>query len=102
MFLFACFVELLMFDFLPHSHQIEQNQTIKWIFNEWQSLLLNDYVQNVIFIFFILFIYLFIHFLFVFIFIYLFIYLFELLQLIVFSVCMFCKKSDFIKALWSI
>ena len=89
MFLFACFVELLMFDFLPHSHQIEQNQTIKWIFNEWQSLLLNDYIQNVIFIFFILFIYLFI-------------YLFELWQLIVFSVCMFCKKSDFIKALWSI
>ena len=102
MFLFACFVELLMFDFLPHSHQIEQNQTIKWIFNEWQSLLLNDYVQNVIFIFFILFIYLFIYLFIFYLFLYLFIYLFELLQLIVFSVCMFCKKSDFIKALWSI
>ena len=76
MFLFACFVELLMFDFLPHSHQIEQNQTIKWIFNEWQSLLLNDYVQNVIFIFFILFIYLFIYLFIFYLFLYLFIYLF--------------------------
>ena len=58
MFLFACFVVLLMFDFLLHSHQIEQNQTTKWIFNEWQSLLLNYNVQNVIFNY--LFIYLFI------------------------------------------
>ena len=90
MFLFACFVVLLMFDFLLHSHQIEQNQTTKWIFNEWQSLLLNYNVQNVIF-----------NYLFIYLFIYLF-ELFDLLEFIVFSLCMFCKKSDFIKAPWSI
>ena len=50
---FACFIALLPFDVLLHSHQIEQNQIIKWLFSQWQSLFLNDNARNVFFYFFI-------------------------------------------------
>ena len=30
-------------------HQIKQNQIIKWLFSQWQSLFLNDNAQNLIF-----------------------------------------------------
>ena len=48
LFSFHFCIVLLRFDILLHSLQIEQNQIIKWVFGQWQSLFLNDNAQNVI------------------------------------------------------
>ena len=51
-FSFACFVSL-RFGVLLYSHQIGQNQIIKRLFSQWQSLFLNNNVSNVFFFFLI-------------------------------------------------
>ena len=53
-FIVCMFVWIYLFLFtfllvLLHSHQIEQNEIIKWLFSQWQSLLLNNNARNVIF-----------------------------------------------------